>query len=143
MANLRSRLVNGAAAGLAAGIPQVLLTQAEARLLGLPGSQADIGPRFVQRVAEHLDTRPRRRERWLLAGGFHFGYGGRIDTEPMKRTIHPTLASHFGLLATMGTGDAASSATSIENASGNSGGPPGRACPGGGAGGPPSLRMSC
>ena len=74
MANLRKALVNGAAAGLAAGIPQVLLTQAEARLLGLPGSQADIGPRFVQRVAERLDTRPRRHERWLLAGGFHFGY---------------------------------------------------------------------
>jgi hypothetical protein len=74
MANLTTALVNGAAAGLAAGIPQVLVTQAEARLLGLPGSQADIGPRFVQRVAERLDTRPPRHQRWLLAGGFHFGY---------------------------------------------------------------------
>jgi hypothetical protein len=67
-------LVKGALAGLAAGVPQVLLTQAEARLLGLPGRQADIGPRFVHRVGEHLDTPPRRTERWFLAGLFHFGY---------------------------------------------------------------------
>ena len=66
--------VKGAALGLVAGIPQVLLTQLEARLLGLPGDQADIGPRFVHRVGEHLDSPPRRAERWLLAGAFHFGY---------------------------------------------------------------------
>ncbi len=74
MASLGSLVFKGAAAGLAAGIPQVLLTQAEARLLGLPADQADIGPRFVQRVAGGLGTRVPRRERWLLAGGFHFGY---------------------------------------------------------------------
>ena len=67
-------LVKGALAGLLAGVPQVLLTQAEARLLGLPGRQADIGPRFVHRVGEHLDTPPKRTERWFLAGVFHFGY---------------------------------------------------------------------
>jgi hypothetical protein len=65
----------GSAAGLVAGIPQVLLTQLEARLLGLPAAQADIGPRFVQRLAERLDTRPKRSQRWLIAAGFHFGYG--------------------------------------------------------------------
>jgi hypothetical protein len=75
MAESKATLVIGAAAGLIAGIPQVLLTQAEARLLKFPGSQADIGPRFVQRVAERLDTpRPRRPVRWLIAGVFHFGY---------------------------------------------------------------------
>jgi hypothetical protein len=67
-------LVHGVTAGLLAGVPQVLLTQAEARLLGLPGSQADIGPRFVHRLSETVDARPRAAERWLLAGGFHFGY---------------------------------------------------------------------
>jgi hypothetical protein len=67
-------LVMGAAAGLLAGIPQVLLTQVEARLLGLPASQADIGPRFVQRVGERLDADMPRALRWLIAGGFHFGY---------------------------------------------------------------------
>ena len=70
----RSPVLHGAAAGLIAGIPQVLLTQVEARLMGLPGSQADIGPRFVQRVSSYLDAQPRAPERWLLAGGFHFGY---------------------------------------------------------------------
>jgi len=74
VADTRTDLVKGALAGLIAGIPQVLLTQAEARLLPLPGSRADIGPRFVQRVGEHLETCPRRTERWLLAGAFHFGY---------------------------------------------------------------------
>jgi hypothetical protein len=67
-------LIKGALAGLVAGVPQVLLTQAEARLLGLPGRQADIGPRFVHRVGERLDTPPKHEERWLLAGLFHFGY---------------------------------------------------------------------
>jgi hypothetical protein len=66
--------VHGAAYGLLAGVPQVLLTQIEARLLGLPGSQADIGPRFVQRVSRYVDARPRAPQRWLLAGGFHFAY---------------------------------------------------------------------
>ena len=70
----RVDLVKGALAGLVAGVPQVLLTQAEARLLGLPGRQADIGPRFVHRVGEHLDSPPERSERWFLAGLFHFGY---------------------------------------------------------------------
>jgi hypothetical protein len=74
MGHSTTALLKGVAAGLAAGIPQVLLTQAEARLLGLPSSQADIGPRFVRRVAERLDTRPRRSETWLLAGVFHFWY---------------------------------------------------------------------
>lgn len=68
------RVVNGVMAGLAAGVPQVLLTQAEARALGMRGSQADIGPRFVHRVSRRLDTRPRTHEQWLLAGGFHFLY---------------------------------------------------------------------
>jgi hypothetical protein len=53
-----------------------LLTQVEARLLGLPTDTADIGPRFVQRVAEHIDAGIDQPQRWLLAGAFHFGYAG-------------------------------------------------------------------
>jgi hypothetical protein len=64
----------GAASGLVAGVPQVLLTQMEARLLGLPAEQADIGPRFVQRLAQRVDASLRQPERWLLAGAFHFAY---------------------------------------------------------------------
>jgi hypothetical protein len=68
------RGVTGAVAGLVAGVPQVLVTQAEARVLGMRGSQADIGPRFVHRVSRRLNTRPRTHEQWLLAGGFHLVY---------------------------------------------------------------------
>jgi hypothetical protein len=64
----------GAAAGLVAGIPQVLLAQLVARVLGLPADQADIGPRFVQRLTERLDASLHEPARWLLAGVFHFGY---------------------------------------------------------------------
>ncbi len=70
----RTSLLKGVVAGLLAGIPQVLLTQLGAWLL--PGSRAyaDIGPRFVQRVSEHLDADLEREQHWLLAGAFHFGY---------------------------------------------------------------------
>ncbi|MDQ6670370.1 MAG: hypothetical protein M3069_06400 [Chloroflexota bacterium] len=74
MADRATALAKGVAAGLVAGIPQVLLTQAEARLLGLPANTADIGPRFVQRVAQQFDADVARPHRWLIAGGFHFGY---------------------------------------------------------------------
>lgn len=74
MAHWSTVLIKGAAAGLVAGIPQVVVTQAEARLLGLPGSQADIGPRFVRRIEQRLDTRLPESQRWLIAGGFHFVY---------------------------------------------------------------------
>jgi hypothetical protein len=74
MSSLTTMLGKGAAAGLAAGVPQVLLTQAEARVLDLPGHRADIGPRFVQRVAERLDAEVGPALRWFVAGGFHFGY---------------------------------------------------------------------
>ena len=67
-------LVNGVIAGLLAGVPQVLLTQLEAWLLPVPRHHADIGPRFVQRVGEHLDADLEREQHWLLAGVFHFGY---------------------------------------------------------------------
>jgi hypothetical protein len=74
MADWTIGLAKGSLAGLVAGVPQVLLVQAEARLLGLPPQQADIGPRFIQRVTERLDTRTEQSQQWLLAGTFHFGY---------------------------------------------------------------------
>ena len=67
-------VVNGVLAGLLAGVPQVLLTQLEAWLLPVPRHHADIGPRFVQRVGEHLDADLEHEQHWLLAGVFHFGY---------------------------------------------------------------------
>src|ERR1051326_1063723 len=70
-----STILSGMVAGLAAGIPQVVLTQLEAWLLPTtPRHSADIGPRFVQRLSKHLDTDLDREQHWLLAGAFHFGY---------------------------------------------------------------------
>jgi hypothetical protein len=52
----------------------VLFTQAAERLLGLPPGKADIGPRFVKRLTEHLETPAHPVVHWLLAGIFHFAY---------------------------------------------------------------------
>ena len=68
MRKLESAVLYGAAAGMLAGIPQVLVTQAQVRVLGLPDGHADIGPRFVQRVAEDLGESPSRPLRWTMAG---------------------------------------------------------------------------
>ena len=93
---LARRIVTGTIAGLAAGVPQVILTQAEARVLGLRGSQADIGPRFVHRVSRRLDTQPRAHEQWLLAGGFHLvysaGWGALYAVLQLWRPSQPHVA---------------------------------------------------
>ena len=60
--------------GVVAGIPQVLLTQLAARLLGVVDSRADIGPRFVARITDEVDASLPEAGRWLLAGAFHFAY---------------------------------------------------------------------
>jgi len=69
-----SLLLKGTLAGLLAGIPQVLLSQMEARLLPISTEQADIGPRFVKRVSERTDARLGTVQHWVVAGLFHFGY---------------------------------------------------------------------
>jgi hypothetical protein len=72
---VRAPLAAGVLAGLIAGVPQVLLTQIEARLLPATRTeQADIGPRFIERLAERVATRPGRPQSLLLATTFHFGY---------------------------------------------------------------------
>jgi hypothetical protein len=65
-------------AGLVAGVPQVVVTQVETSLLGLPREQADIGPRFVRRVTQRLaGTTPSSPTEWLFATLFHFGYAAQ------------------------------------------------------------------
>jgi hypothetical protein len=77
MARLGTAVVKGVTAGLLAGIPQVVLTQVETGLLGMPREQADIGPRFVERLARQLGTSLSPPLRWLLATAFHFGYAAQ------------------------------------------------------------------
>lgn len=105
---MASTLVHGIAAGLIAGIPQVVVTQLEARLLSLRPAHADVGPRFVERLAHKLDTSLPRPLRWLLAGTLHFGYaawcGGVYafvhEREPVQPEIGGSLlASAIYLLA--------------------------------------------
>jgi hypothetical protein len=67
-------ILRGVAAGLIAGIPQVLVTQIEAYFLDVPRRQADLGPRFVHRMSEYVDAEVPPAAHWLVAGGFHFGY---------------------------------------------------------------------
>ncbi|HLH24407.1 MAG TPA: hypothetical protein VK066_17940 [Chloroflexota bacterium] len=66
-------ITRGVAAGWAAGIPQVVVTQIEGHLLG-KRERADIGPRFVARAAQHEGRPLPEPVQWLLAGVFHFEY---------------------------------------------------------------------
>ena len=66
-------VTRGVAAGLIAGVPQVLVAQAVGAALGVR-ERADIGPRFVEQAAEHTGRRLSRPMHWLLAALFHFEY---------------------------------------------------------------------
>ncbi len=69
-----SSAVRGAVIGIVAGVPQVLLTQLAARLLGVADSRADIGPRFVARLTDKFGASLPQAEHWVVAGTFHFAY---------------------------------------------------------------------
>ena len=64
----------GAVAGIVAGTVQVALGKAEDVLLLPPGEDANIAPRFVQRLAERLGTSLPHPARWILGTLFHYGY---------------------------------------------------------------------
>ena len=80
MADMQASVTRGVLAGLIAGIPQVVVTQIEAGLLNLPREQADIGPRFVQRLAQHAGSSLSPPLQWLLGGVFHFAYAAQWGT---------------------------------------------------------------
>jgi hypothetical protein len=64
----------GAGAGIVAGTVQVALGKAEEWLLLPRGEDANIAPRFVQRLAEHLGASLPHPARWALGTLFHYGY---------------------------------------------------------------------
>jgi hypothetical protein len=70
----RRPIKRGIEAGLLASVPQVVLPQIEERLFLTHGEDADIGPRFVDRIARLMGQRPREDTKWLAASAFHFGY---------------------------------------------------------------------
>jgi len=78
MTRLGQAVARGIAAGFIAGVPQVVLTQVETAVFGLPREQADIGPRFVRQAARSfLGMSPSEPMNWLLATAFHFGYAAQ------------------------------------------------------------------
>ena len=85
----------GIEAGLIASVPQVLFAKAEERLLTPPGEDADIGPRFIERIARQQRLRVREDTKWLAASAFHFGYavfwGGLYAAAYRRWRPHPLL----------------------------------------------------
>jgi hypothetical protein len=85
----------GMEAALIAGVPQVLLPKLLEKFLLPSGDSADIGPRFIERLAE-LVRRPLPEDlRWLAASAFHFGYaafwGALYALASERRPVHPAL----------------------------------------------------
>ena len=70
----RRPIKRGIEAGLAASVPQVLLPKAEERLRMRRGEDANLGPRFIERLARLRRARVREDTKWLAAWAFHFGY---------------------------------------------------------------------
>lgn len=73
IARIMLAVTHGVAAGWVAGVPQVVVTQVEGHLLGVP-ERADIGPRFIARAAQHEGRPLPPAVQWALAGVFHFEY---------------------------------------------------------------------
>lgn len=71
IAKVALTVTRGVTAGWIAGIPQVVLAQLVARLLGVR-ERADLGPRFMRTAAAHAGSRVPTPMHWLLGGVFHF-----------------------------------------------------------------------
>lgn len=82
----------GVEAALAASVPQVLIPKLQERLLLRPG-EAELGPRFVQRLAAMAGRRLPEDVKWLGASAFHFGYaalwGALYALVYERRPVHP------------------------------------------------------
>jgi hypothetical protein len=85
----------GVEAALAASVPQVLLPKLEERLLLPPGDSADLGPRFIERLAARVRRPLPEDTKWLAASTFHFGYaalwGALYALAYQRRPVHPVL----------------------------------------------------
>jgi hypothetical protein len=69
------QILRGVAAGVGASIIQVIIGRAEEKLLPLPDHEdANIAPRFVDRLAEKAGIETSSTHNWALGTLFHFGY---------------------------------------------------------------------
>lgn len=89
----KEALQRGALAGLAGGVPQVLLTKIEEKLFLDGGEDADLGPRLIQRMAERMGKPLPEDVKWLAATAFHFAYAAAWGTlyaaASRRRPLHP------------------------------------------------------
>jgi len=85
----------GIEAAVVASIPQVLLPKLEERLVMPRHEDADLGPRFIERVAQLAGLRLREDTKWLAASAFHFGYavfwGGAYALAYQRWRPHPVV----------------------------------------------------
>jgi len=83
----------GVEAALVASVPQVLLSKLEEKLFLPPGEDADLGPRFVERLAARARRPLPEDVKWLAASAFHFGYaalwGALYALAYERRPVHP------------------------------------------------------
>jgi hypothetical protein len=94
----------GIEAALVASVPQVLLPKLEEKLLLPPGDSADLGPRFIERIAQGARRALPEDVKWLAASAFHFGYaslwGALYALAYERRPVHP-LVGGAALAATI------------------------------------------
>jgi hypothetical protein len=113
---VRPVIMRGVGAGLIAGIPQVIVLQAEAFLLSVPRGRADIGPRFVYRLSEYVDAEVPTAAHWLVAGALPFRLCGVLGIDLRAASALATRATTCwwstargadlcGRIFTMGGGD--------------------------------------
>lgn len=61
-------------AAVLASVPQVVVPKIEERLFLPQHESADLGPHFIEALADRASTRLPEDTKWLAASAFHFGY---------------------------------------------------------------------
>lgn len=85
----------GVESALVASVPQVLLTKLEEKLFLPEHEDADVGPRFMEELAEKAERELPEDLKWLGASAFHFGYatfwGTLYALLHERKPVHPLL----------------------------------------------------
>lgn len=72
--HLKAAIRRGIEAAVVASVPQVLIPKLEERLFLPDHEHADLGPRFIKRIADVIERPLSEDMKWLGASAFHFGY---------------------------------------------------------------------
>jgi len=86
-------LHRGVESAVIASVPQVLIPKIEERLFLSPKESADLGPRFIEALAQRAEKPLPEDVKWIAASGFHFGYaalwGGLYGLIQEKWQVRP------------------------------------------------------